>query len=216
MTDIKNIIAARAAKELKDGDVVNLGIGLPTLISDFIPKEISVILQSENGIMGMGHAPKQNEEDPHITNAGSKFATVNRGASFFDSSISFGIIRGGHVDVTILGSLQVDEKGSLANWIVPQKIVHGMGGAMDLTVGVKKVIVVMTHTQNGNPKVLTKCSYPYTAIGVVNTIITEMGFMEITPAGIVLKEISPDFTPTQVQAATQAKLIIAPNLILMK
>jgi acetate CoA/acetoacetate CoA-transferase beta subunit len=216
MADIKAVIAARVAKELKDGDVVNLGIGLPTMVADYLPEGVSIILQSENGIMGMGPAAAPGEEDVDIVNAGAQYVTVNPGAMFFDSATSFGIIRGGHVDATVLGALEVDDKGNLANWIVPGKMVPGMGGAMDLVVGAKKVIIAMTHTQKGKPKILKECTLPYTAIGVVNLIITEMGVIEVTPEGLVLKEISPEFTPEQVQEATEAKLAVSPGLTPMK
>jgi acetate CoA/acetoacetate CoA-transferase beta subunit len=216
MADIKAVIATRVAKELKDGDVVNLGIGLPTMVADYLPEGVSIILQSENGIMGMGPAAEPGKEDVDVVNAGAQYVTVNPGAMFFDSATSFGIIRGGHVDATVLGALEVDDKGNLANWIVPGKMVPGMGGAMDLVVGAKKVIIAMTHTQKGKPKILKECTLPYTAIGVVNLIITEMGVMEVTPEGLVLKEINPDFTPEQVQEATEAKLTISPGLVPMK
>jgi acetate CoA/acetoacetate CoA-transferase beta subunit len=212
MADVKDIIAARVAKELKNGDVVNLGIGLPTMVADHLPSGISIILQSENGIMGMGSAPEQGKADGDIVNAGGQPISIKEGAMFFDSATSFGIIRGGHVDATILGALEVDEKGNLANWIVPGKMVPGMGGAMDLVVGAKKVIVAMTHTQKGKPKILKNCTLPFTAVGVVDLIITEMGVIEVTPEGLVLKELHPDFTAAQVQEATEAKLIISPNL----
>jgi acetate CoA/acetoacetate CoA-transferase beta subunit len=212
MTDVKNLIAARAAKELNDGDVVNLGIGIPTLVVNFLPPDIQIFLQSENGIMGMGPTPAPDEVNPDIVNAGGLPVTVKPGAMFFDSAVSFGIIRGGHVDATIIGALEIDEKGSIANWIVPGKSIPGMGGAMDLMVAAKKVIVVTTHTNKGAPKILKKCTLPYGALGVVNMIITEMGVMEITPEGIVLKELHPDYTKEQIQKATEANLIISPNL----
>jgi len=208
----KKIIAARAAKELKDGDVVNLGIGLPTLVVNFLPPGIEINLQSENGIMGMGPVPEKSKIDPDVVNAGGTPVTVTNKAAFFDSSISFTIIRGGHVNATILGALEVDEKGNIANWIVPGKKVPGMGGAMDLVVGAKEVIVSMTHTQDGKPKILKKCSLPLTAVGVVDKIITEMCVLEVTPEGLVLAELHPDYTAEQVQAATEAKLIISPHL----
>ncbi|MDR1136599.1 MAG: 3-oxoacid CoA-transferase subunit B [Clostridiales Family XIII bacterium] len=216
MADIKAVIAARVAKELKDGDVVNLGIGLPTMVADYLPEGVSIILQSENGIMGMGSAAEAGKEDVDVVNAGAQYVTINPGGMFFDSATSFGIIRGGHVDATVLGALEVDDKGNLSNWIVPGKMVPGMGGAMDLVVGAKKVIIAMTHMQKGKPKILKECTLPYTAVGVVNLIITEMGVMEITPEGIVLKEIHPDFTPEQVQEATEARIIISPDLIPMR
>ena len=212
MADVKDIIAARVAKELKDGDVVNLGIGLPTMVANFLPPGIDIILQSENGIMGMGQAPTPENVNVDIVNAGGQPISIKTGAMFFDSSTSFGIIRGGHVDATILGALEVDEKGNLANWIVPGKMVPGMGGAMDLVVGAKKVIVAMTHTQKGAPKILKQCTLPYTALGVVDMIVTEMGVLEVTPEGLVLTELHPDFTKEQVQEATGAKVIFSPNL----
>lgn len=210
--EIRNFIARRAAKELRDGDVVNLGIGLPTAIPNFLPQGVNVILQSENGLIGMGPTPEEGKENPFYTNAGGGFITTTDSASSFDSATSFGIIRGGHVDVSILGAMQVDEQGDLANWMIPGKKTPGMGGAMDLLVGAKKVILAMEHTAKGSPKILKKCTLPLTAKGQVNMIITEMGVMEITPKGIVLKEINPEFTVEQVQAATEAQLIIDKNL----
>ena len=216
MADIKEIIAARVAKELKDGDVVNLGIGLPTMVANFLPEGVHIVLQSENGIMGMGSAAEKGSEDVDIVNAGAQYVTVNLGAMFFDSATSFGTIRGGHVDATILGALEVDRHGNLSNWIVPGKMVPGMGGAMDLVVGAKKVIIAMQHTQKGAHKILKECRLPYTAVGVVDMIITEMGVMEITPEGILLTELHPDFTVEQIQEATEAELIISSNLKPMK
>lgn len=212
MADIKEVIAKRVAKELKDGDVVNLGIGLPTLVANFIPEDVDIVLQSENGIMGMGPAAERGAEDVDIINAGAQYVTINNGATLFDSATSFGIIRGGHVSLTVLGALQVDEEGSLASHIIPGKMVSGMGGAMDLVVGAKKVIIAMQHTQKGKHKILEKCTLPYTAVKVVDMIITEMGVMEITPEGIVLKEINNDYTVEEVQEATGAELIISPDL----
>jgi len=212
MKDVKNIIAARAARELNDGDVVNLGIGIPTLVVNFLPPGIHIFLQSENGIMGMGPTPAPDEINPDIVNAGGQPVTVTTGAAFFDSAASFGIIRGGHVDATIIGALEVDEKGSLANWIVPGKSIPGMGGAMDLMTAAKKVIVATTHTNKGAPKILKNCTLPYGALDAVDMIITEMGVMEITPNGIVLTELHSDYTKEQIQAVTGAKLIISPNL----
>jgi len=212
MADIKEIIAKRVAKELKDGDVVNLGIGLPTMVANYLPEGVHIVLQSENGIMGMGPAAEPGKEDVDIINAGAQYVTINPGSMYFDSSISFGIIRGGHVDATILGALEVDQMGNLANWIVPGKMVPGMGGAMDLVVGAKKVIIAMQHTQKGRHKILDTCTLPYTAIKVVDMIVTEMGVMEITPEGIMLTEINPEYTVEQVREATQCKLIISPGL----
>ena len=216
MADIKEIIAARVAKELKDGDVVNLGIGLPTMVANFLPEGVDIVLQSENGIMGMGTAAEKGKEDADIINAGAQYVTVNPGAMFFDSATSFGIIRGGHVDATILGALEVDKHGNLSNWIVPGKMVPGMGGAMDLVVGAKKVIIAMQHTQKGAHKILDECRLPYTAVGVVDMIITEMGVMEITKEGIVLTELNPEYSLEQIQEATEAKLIISENLQSLK
>ncbi len=210
--DVKNFIAQRVAKELKDGDVVNLGIGLPTLVANFIPKDIEITLQSENGFVGMGPAPKEGEEDCNLVNAGGQYVTVNPGGAFFDSAESFLIIRGGHVDITVLGALEVDERGNLANWMVPGKMVPGMGGAMDLVTGAKKVIVAMNHTAKGNHKILTKCSLPLTAVECVDLIVTEMGVMEVTDKGLLLKEINPELSVEDVQNATGAKLIIADDL----
>lgn len=210
--DEKEFIARRVAKELNDGDVVNLGIGLPTLVANYIPAGIEITLQSENGFLGMGPAPAKGEEDPYLVNAGGMHATINPGGVFFDSAESFLIIRGGHVDATVLGALEVDEKGNLANWMVPGKMVPGMGGAMDLVTGAKKVIVAMQHTAKGNHKILKKCTLPLTAVNAVDLIVTEMGVMEITDQGIVLTEINPEFTVEQIQAATGATLIISDQL----
>ena len=214
--DVKSFIAKRVARELQDGDVVNLGIGLPTLAADFIPEGINLTLQAELGILGTGPSAEKGEEDYDIVNAGGAPITVLPGASFFDSAASFSIIRGGHVDATILGALQVDAEGSLANWTVPGKKVTGMGGAMDLVVGAKKVIIAMLHTEKGEPKILEKCTYPLTATKVVDKIVTEMGVMDITEAGIVLTEIAPNYTVEDVQAATHAKLIISDDLKIME
>ncbi len=205
---MKEIIAKRVAKELKDGDVVNLGIGLPTMVANYIPDGVEVILQSENGFIGMGSAPEEGKEIENLVNAGGMPVTTVAGAAFFDSAVSFGIIRGGHVDATVLGALQVDGAGNLANWMIPGKMVPGMGGAMDLVVGAKKVIVAMTHTAKGNVKILEECTLPLTAKGQVNLIVTEMGVMEVTESGLVLQEINPEFTVKEVEAATEATLII--------
>lgn len=210
--EMREVIAKRAAKELHDGDVVNLGIGIPTLIPNYLPEGVTVTLQTENGAMGMGPTPEEGKEDKNLINAGGGAITLLPGACTFDSATSFAIIRGGHVNVSFLGALQVDEKGNLANWIIPGKMAPGMGGAMDLVVGAKRVILTMEHTQKGAPKILKECKLPLTAAGQVNMIITEMGVMDITPEGIVLKEIHPEFTVEQVQAATEAKLIISPDL----
>lgn len=214
---IREVIAKRAALELKDGYVVNLGIGLPTLIPNYLPAGVNVILQSENGLLGMGPEPEPGKEDDNYTNAGGGYITYTKGASCFDSSLSFAIIRGGHVDVTILGALEVDEHGNLANWMIPGKKSPGMGGAMDLITGAKRVIVAMEHTAKGSPKILERCTLPLTAAGKVNMIITEMGVMHILPEGkILLTEINPEFSVEDVQQATEAKLIISDNLIKMQ
>jgi len=212
MMDDKCYIAKRVAKELKDGDVVNLGIGLPTLVANYIPEGIEITLQSENGFLGMGPAAEKGKEDPYLVNAGGIHVTINPGGAFFDSATSFLIIRGGHVDATVLGALEVDEKGNLANWMVPDKMVPGMGGAMDLVTGAKKVIVAMNHTAKGNHKILKECTLPLTAVNAVDLIITEMGVMEVTNKGLLLTEINPAYTVEDVQNATGATLIISDKL----
>lgn len=213
---IREVIAKRAALELKDGDVVNLGIGLPTLVPNYLPEGVKVTLQSENGLLGMGPEPETGKEDKNYTNAGGGLITYFDGASCFDSSMSFSIIRGGHVDVTILGALETDEKGNLANWMIPGKKTPGMGGAMDLIVGAKRVILAMEHTAKGAHKILERCNLPLTAAGQVNMIITEMGVMEVTDKGLLLTEIHPEFSVEDVQSSTGAKLIISENLIKMR
>jgi acetate CoA/acetoacetate CoA-transferase beta subunit len=214
--DKKEFIARRVANELKDGDVVNLGIGLPTMVANHVPSNMNVYFQSENGFLGLGPAPEEGKEDPYIVNAGAQCVTILPGGIFFDSATSFGIIRGGHVDMTVLGALQVDEKGNLANWMIPGKMVPGMGGAMDLVTGAKKVIIAMEHTVKGNHKILKECNLPLTAAGQVDLIITEMGVMEVTEKGLLLTEINPEFTVEEVQAATEATLIIAEDLVKME
>ncbi len=213
---IREIIAKRVALELKDGNVVNLGIGLPTQVPNYLPKGVKLTLQSENGLLGMGPTPPEGEQDENMVNAGGGYITANSGASTFDSAVSFSVIRGGHVDATVLGAMQVDVKGDLANWSIPGKLTPGMGGAMDLLIGAKKVILAMEHTAKGNPKILNKCNLPLTAKGQVNIIVTEMGVMEVVPEGIKLVEINPIFTVEQVQELTEAKLIIAEDLIEMR
>lgn len=208
----KEMIARRIAKELKDGDVVNLGIGLPTMVANYIPEHINVILQSENGFVGLGSEPKEDELDKDIVNAGGQPVTIKQGAAFFDSAVSFGIIRGGHVDATVLGALEVDQKGNLANFMVPGKMVPGMGGAMDLVSGAKKVIIAMLHTAKGLPKILKQCQLPLTAVGKVNLIVTELGVIEVTPNGLVLKEIAPGVDLEEILRGTEADLIISDNL----
>lgn len=209
---VKEFIAKRVAKELKDGDVINLGIGLPTLVANYVPEGVNIFFQSENGFIGVGPTPAPGAEDPRIINAGGQCVTILPGGVFFDSPTSFGIIRGGHVNATVLGALQVDEQGNLASWMIPGKMVPGMGGAMDLVTGAKKVIIAMEHTAKGNPKILKQCSYPLTARHQVDYIVTEMGFMKVTPDGVVLQEINPEFSVEEVQAATEAELIIPNDL----
>lgn len=207
---IKEKIAKRVAKELSDGDVVNLGIGLPTMVTAYIPEGMTIHLQSENGILGMGPVPSQEEYDVNIVNAGGKPVTVERGASYFDSAFSFMIIRGGHVDITVLGALQVDQHGSLASHIIPGKMVSGMGGAMDLVTGSKKVIVAMTHTaKDGSAKILEEITLPATAIEKVSLILTELAVIEVTKDGLVLKEIAKETTVEEVIEKTAAPLILA-------
>ena len=209
---MRETIAKRVAKELHDGDVVNLGIGLPTLVANYIPDGIDVTLQSENGFVGIGPSPEPGKEDKDLINAGGQFVTTIPGAAFFDSSMSFSIIRGGHVNATVLGALEVDQEGNLANWMIPGKKVPGMGGAMDLVVGAKKVIIAMEHTAKGNPKILKKCKLPLTAAHEVNLIITEMAVMEVTEEGLVLRELGPEATIEDVKNATEADLIIPENV----
>lgn len=210
--DAKAVIAKRVAQELKDGDVVNLGIGLPTMVANYIPEGIDVTFQSENGFLGLGPAPEPGKEDPELINAGGQPSSVLPGGMFFDSATSFGIIRGGHVDATVLGAMEVDQEGNLANWKIPGKMVPGMGGAMDLVVGANNVIIAMVHTQKGKPKILKKCTLPLTAAKEVNLIITEMAVIRVTPEGLVLEELGPEATVEAVKAATEADLIVSPNL----
>jgi len=209
---VQEYIAQRVAKELHDGDVVNLGIGLPTLVANYVPHDKAVMFQSENGFVGLGPTPSEENIDPYITNAGGKPVTIKKGGIFFDSATSFGIIRGGHVDLTVLGALQVDAQGNIANYMIPGKMVPGMGGAMDLISGARKVIVAMEHTAKGSLKILNECNLPLTAANEVNLIVTEMGVIEVTDKGLVLKEINPEFTVEEVQAATEPTLIIAEDL----
>ncbi len=209
---IREVIAKRVALELKDGDVVNLGIGLPTLVPNYLQPNVHVTLQSENGMVGMGRTPQPGEENPHYSNAGGGWVLPDKGAASFDSATSFAIIRGGHVDISVLGALQVDEKGDLANWNIPGKMVPGMGGAMDLLTGTRKVILAMEHTAKGNPKIMKKCSLPLTAKGQVDMIVTEMCVIEVTDKGLLVTEIHPEFTKEDIIAATDANLIFADNI----
>lgn len=205
---MQDFIAARVAKELTNNSVVNLGIGLPTRVANFVPDGMHVHFQSENGFVGLGPAPDEGNIDMNITNAGGQPVTILPGGCFFDSATSFGIIRGGHVDLTVLGALQVDEKGNIANYMIPGKLVPGMGGAMDLLSGAKRVIVAMEHTAKGAMKILKECNLPLTAENAVDLIITEMGVIEVTPQGLVLREVAPGYTAQQVQEATEATLIV--------
>jgi len=209
----KEKIAKRVAKEFIDGDVVNLGIGLPTLVADYIPENVEIIFQSENGILGLGPRPEPGEEDPLITNAGAQPVTILPGGSFFDSATSFMLIRGGHIDVTVLGALQVDEKGNLANWMIPGKMVPGMGGAMDLVTGAKRVIIAMRHTtRNGGFKILEECTLPLTAESQVNLIVTELAVLEVDEKGLIVKEISQEITKEELQERTGAKLVFPEDI----
>ena len=209
MEDAKVVISKRAARFLNDGDVVNLGIGMPEMVANYLPEGVNIIFQSENGIMGMSSAATAENEDTNRSNAGGKYVTVIPGASFFDSATSFGLIRGGHVDATILGALQVDEEGSLASHIIPGKLVPGMGGAMDLVAGAENVIVITTHTdKKGGAKILKKCTLPLTAYKRVKWIITELAVIESTADGLVLREVNAESSVEEVVAKTEAKLII--------
>lgn len=212
---VKEIIAKRVARELKDGQLVNLGIGLPTLVANYVPKEFQVTFQSENGIAGMGAVTTPGHEDLNIINAGGQYVNMLPEGVFFDSSMSFSLIRGGHVDVTVLGAMEVDQYGNLANWIVPGKMIAGMGGAMDLVTGAEKVIIAMQHARNGKPKILKKCTLPLTAKGQVNMIVTELCVLEVIPEGLMLKEIYKDTTVDEIKSLTEADLIISDNIKVM-
>lgn len=210
-------IAQRIAEEIEDGFVVNLGIGIPTLVANFIPPTKSVMFQSENGLLGMGPFPWEKDVDPDLINAGKQTVTTSPGASFFSSADSFAMIRGGHVDLTVLGAMEVDETGSIANWMVPGKMVKGMGGAMDLVAGARRVIVAMQHTdKEGNSKLRTKCTLPLTGLHCIHKVVSDFGVLDITPTGFLLREVAPDLTPEAVCRGTEGRIQMAADLKIMK
>jgi 3-oxoacid CoA-transferase subunit B len=216
-TEKRERIVRRVARELRDGFYVNLGIGMPTLVGNHVPPGMEVILQGENGMLGIGPYPLEGQEDPDLVNASKETVSEMAGTSYFSSAESFAMIRGGHIDLSVLGAMEVDESGNIANWMIPGKMVKGMGGAMDLVTASRRVIVAMEHTsRDGAPKIMKKCTLPLTGVGVVDTIVTEMAYIRVTKEGLVLEEVAPALTADDVQRATDARLVVSPGLKVME